>query len=206
MHVGFSTNIFRFREQSNQSPNKTLLESYRKLLRENEELNKVFENALMTNQAVSLLDSDISLEEIESRYEQLFNLKFIGRHIRELLCRNEVLIQNDDKIPEYVHHSKFDYKKSRRESKDRHKQKTNKEDKKNRKENVNYDSDASSVMSKKDQKKKNNEDDNWDDESSDSNKSCTMSNEKTKNKMRDGQKKKNNKKYFVKSHGGKIGE
>lgn len=204
MHVVFSTNIFHFREQSNQSPNKALLENYRKLLRENEELNKIFEDALMTNQAVSLLDSDISLEEIESRYEQLFSLKFIGRHIRELLSRDEVLIDNHYEIPEYVHQSKFDYKtERRRRSKDRQKQKTNKEDKKSSKENVNYDSDASSVMSKKDQEKINKEE-NWDDDSSDSNKSCPISN--SNSKKRDRQRKRSGKKYFNKTHGGKNGE
>lgn len=150
------------------------------MLKENEELNRIFEDALLKNEAVSLLDSDLSIEEIKIRYEQLFNLKFYGKLIMELLNKDEDLIENDNSVPEYVHDLKFDYKKER-QSKDKHKLKTDKDKKKkdktgDSKNDTDCDSDVSSVKEKKERKNKknnnelkenaNNEDDSYDSDTS----------------------------------------
>lgn len=155
--------VSNFRERSKPYADRSLLETYSRLLKENEELNRIFENALLKNEAVSLLDSDNSIEEIRIRCDELFNLKFYGKRIKKLLNKDQVLIENDNSVPEYVHEIKFDYKKERK-NKDKHKPKTNKgkkkkDQKKDGKSNIdseNEDSDVSSVKEKKDKKNKEN--------------------------------------------------
>lgn len=122
--------MFNYREQSTQFCNKEALETLKKLFKENEELNKVFDDALMVNEAISLLDSDFSLEEIETRYEQLFNLKNCGWLIRDLFGTKHILIDSDSDIPEYVHDIQFNI---RKELKNKHKKE--KENKKVKKKN-----------------------------------------------------------------------
>lgn len=139
------------------------MDELRNLLGENEELNKIFDKALPTDEAACLLDSDYSLEEIESRYDRLYELKYSGKLIKKLLMEDHVLIEHlieDTKdIPEYVHDKIFFHKKDSK-FKNIPEKKGDKKKKDSGNEKVNYDSDASTKKTNKDQKE-NNKNDDW---------------------------------------------
>lgn len=125
LFIGNRLIIFIYREQTNPNCNKAYLENLKKCLNENDELQKIFDDALMVDEAVSLLDSDFSYEEIKIRYEDLFNLKHNGRFIMELLSKDHVLIENEVCIPDCVHDVTYDYKKEKK-LKDKYKSKRDK--------------------------------------------------------------------------------
>lgn len=209
--------VFNFREKCEQNPDKNLLETYSKLLKENEELGKIFADSLLKDEAVSLLDSDISIEEIRGRYDELFNLKFYGKLIMELLNKDQVLIENDNSRPEYIHQIKFDYKKERK-TKDKHKANTKKDkkkkdqkkDDKNNSDSENEESDVSSIKEKKDQKNKKNksneskENDNDMDDSYDSDTSRKTNESSNRNRGNRPYRRRNNPNYARKNVGGKY--